>query len=342
VSTVAVVGNDVLAVALARQLAVGPATVVLHEPMNSTRPSGEELASLRLLHDDRRRIARDNAALRSWEALEQETGIDVLSPLHGIDVGPSTTIAKLLHAASGIAPARVLYPAEAARQWPEIRFVGLVAYQPAACRISLGPVRQALLRSAVSWGVSAGRGRAERVRTGRTGEVQVLADGTWHSYDAAIVVADAITRSELAGLPTAPAEGTVLSVEPIGSLRDWPSVVHHAGLPPDPDGHCIAQSSAEVNNGLLDLTLADDVGNPDATCRLWEYATRWLPGAIVNSTRVRSQSRSVPQLDMTHGRLAVTSPLGARDVGVAPVVAAELACDLFNAIDLDRAVARAS
>lgn len=341
-STVAVIGSDVLAAALARQLAVGPATVVLHEAAQLPEPRRDELASLRLLHEDRRRIARDNAALRSWEALEQETGIDMLSPLHAIDVGPAPTIAKLLHAGSLIAPARTLFPAEAGRQWPEIRFDGLVAYQPAACRISVLAARRALLRSAASWGVQTACGRAQRVRTGPTGDAQVLADGTWSSYDAAIVIADASSRSELVGLPTLPDHGTVLSVEPIGAVSDWPSVVHHAGLPADPDGHCIAQSSAEVNDGLLDLTLVDDDGGPEVTSRLWEYATRWLPGTIVNTTRVRTQGRSLAQLDLTHGRLAVTSPLATRDVGVAPVVAAELACDLFNAIDLDRAVARAS
>jgi sarcosine oxidase len=341
-STVAVVGDDVLACALARQLAVGPAGVVLHKPARSTEPADEELASLRLLHDDRRRMARDNAALRSWEALEQETGIDVLSPLHAIDVGPSTTIAHLLHATSLIAPARVLYPAEAARQWPEIRFDGLVAYQPAACRISIASARKALLQSALTWGVHVARGAAERVRAGHGGEVQVLADGVWHSHDAAVLVADATARSELAGLPTTPELGTVLSVESIGAIRDWPSVVHHAGLPPDPDGHRLERSSAEVNDGFLDLTLADDVGDPDVAGKLWEYATRWLPGTLVSTKRVRTRCRSVPRVGTSFGRIAVTSPLGAHDLGVAPVVAAELACDLFNAIDFDRAVARAS
>jgi hypothetical protein len=342
VSTIAVVGDDVLALALARQLAVGPATVVLHEPARPTSSDGDELASLRLLHPDRARIAREDAALRSWEALEEETGIDVLSPLHAIDVGPPATIAALLQAALLIAPARALYPAEAARQWRAIRFDGLVAYQPAACRISLAPAGQALLRSAVDWGVHVARGRAARVRTGRGGDVQVMTDGRWHSYDAGVVVADTTARSELVGLPTARQRGTVLSVEPIGSIRDWPSVVHHPGLPPDADGHRLARCSAEVNGGLVDLTLADDVGRPETAARLWEYATRWLPGTIVSTKRVRCQSRSVPRLDMSLGRLAVTSPLAAGDRGLAPVIAAELACDLFGAVDLDRAVARAS
>ena len=167
-------------------------------------------------------------------------------------------------------------------------------------------------------------------------------DEQWRSYDAAVVVADSTARSELAGLPTTPENGTVLSVEPIGSVRHWPSVVHHAGLPADPDGHRLPGCSAEINDGLVDLTLADDAGRPESAASLWEYATRWLPGTIVSTKRVRSQSRSAPRLDTTLGRLAVTSPLGARDLGLAPVVAAELAADLYNAIDLDRAVARAS
>jgi hypothetical protein len=340
-SRVAVIGNDVLAVALARQLATGPAAVVLHEQVHPTEPTDAVSASLRLLSEDRWRVARDHAALRSWEALEDETGIEVLSPLHAIDVGPPTTIAALLQATSIIAPARVLYPAEAARQWREIRFDGLVAYQPAACRVSLGGARQALLRSAVAWGVQVDRGRAVRVRSGRRGDVQVLADGRWRSYDAAVVVADATARSELAGLPTAPETGTVLTVEPIGSTRHWPSVVHHPGLP-DADGQHPAQCSAEVNDGLIDLSLAEDDGRPEAAAQLWEYATRWLPGTIVSTKRVRSQSRAVPRLDTTLGRLTVTPPLGARDSGLAPVVAADLARDLLDTVALDFEPARAS
>ncbi|MDT4917376.1 MAG: sarcosine oxidase [Pseudonocardiales bacterium] len=341
-SQIAVVGNDVLAIALARQLATGPAAVVLHEPMHSTPPAGEEVASLRLLHADRGQVARDHAALQSWEALEEETGVDVLTPVHAIDVGPPATVATLLHATSLIAPARVLYPREAARQWREIRFDGLVAYQPAASRISLAAARQALLRSAVAWGVRVDRGRAARVRAGRRGNVQVLVDGRWHSYDAAVVIADSAERSELAGLPTAPEHRTVLSVEPIGAIHHWPSVVHHPGLPQDPDGHRLPGCGAEVNDGLLDLTLADDAGQPAAAAGLWEYATRWLPGTIVSTKRVRSESRSAPRLDTTLGRLAVTAPLGGRDRGLAPVVAAELARDLLDAVALDYPTTRAS
>jgi sarcosine oxidase len=341
-STVAVVGDDVLAIALARQLAVGPCRVVLHRPAHSAGPAGQEAATLRMLHAERGRIARDNDALRAWEALEEETGIEVLSPCHAIDVGPPTTIAALLHASSRIAPARVLYPEEAGRQWPEIRFGGLVAYQPAACRIALGAARQALLRSAASWGVQVERGTAARLRTGRAGDVEVLVDGTWRSYDAAVLVADSTARTELAGLPTATQNSTVLSVEPIGAVDAWPSVVHHEGLPPDADGHRISRCGAEVNDGLLDLTLADAPDRPDAAGILWEYATRWLPGTIISTTRVRTECRAVPRLDTTRGRLAVTDPLGVGEGGLAPLVAAELACDLFAAIDLDEAVARAS
>jgi sarcosine oxidase len=341
-SRIAVVGNDVLAVALARQLAAGPAQVVLHEQAHAAEPAGEDVASLRLLHAQAWRVARDNAALQSWEALEEETGIDVLHPLHAIDVGPAETIAGLLHATSRIAPARTLYPTEAERQWRGIRFGGLVAYQPAASHVSLAPARKALMRSAARWGAQLHPGRVARVRTGRRGDVQLLIDGHWRTYDAAVVVADSTGRSELAGLPTTPDRGTVLSVEPIGPVEQWPSVVHRPGLPPDPDGHRLPECGAEVNAGLIDLTLGDDSDHPAAAAQLWEYATRWLPGTIVGTTRVRCQSRSVPRLDTTLGRLTVTPPLGAPDRGLAPVVAAELACDLYSAIDIEEAVPRAS
>lgn len=341
-SRVAVVGDDALAVALARQLAVGPADVTLHEPARESESAADDLASLRLLHLERRRIARDNAALRAWEALEEETGVEMLSPLHAVDVGPPATIAALLHATSGLAPARTLYPAEAERQWREIRFAGLVAYQPAACRISLAQARRALLCSALSWGVRVDCGRVTRVRNGRLGDAQVLVDGTWLPYDAVVVVADSTGCSELAGVPTTPDSATVLSVEPIGRIRDWPSVVHHAGLPEDPRGHCLPTCSAELNQGLLDLSLVDDPDGSDAAARLWSYATRWLPGTIINTKRVRSRQRSVPRLDTSRGRLAITPTLGVRDRGLVPLIAAELACDLFNAIQLDEVVPRAS
>lgn len=339
---VAVVGDDILALALARQLAVGPATVVLHRPAHGEGPLGSDFASLRLLHPDARRVARESAALRSWEALEEETGIEALSPLHAIDVGPPNTVAAVMRAVAPFAPAGVLYPREAARQWPEIRFDGVVAYQPAACRISITAARQTLLDSAGSWGVEVQGGRAAGVRSGPAGDVQVLVGGRWRSYDAAIVVADAAARSELAALPNEPETGTVLSVEPIGSLTEWPSLVHHRGLLGDADGVSPTGCRAELNGGMVDLTLLDPHGESDCARRLWEYATHWLPGTIVGTKRVRTESRAVPRLDATLGRLAVTSPLAAVDAALAPVVAAELVSDLFNAVDLDRAVARAS
>jgi hypothetical protein len=342
VSAIAVVGDDLLAIALARQLAVGPATVVLHSPARPTGSAADGVAALRLLHQDRHQVERDSTALRSWAALEEETGIDVLSPLHAIDTGPPATIAALLQATSLIAPIRTLYAREAARLWPAIRFAGLVAYQPAASRVSLAAAGQALLRSAASWGVQVVPGRVSRVRTDSRGDVQLLVDGRWRGYDAALVVADACGRSELAGLPTAPETGIVLSVEPLEPIRDWPSVVHHTGLAPGPGGSGLPTCRAEANDGLIDLTSADDRGGPDTVCRLWEYATQWLPGTIVGTKRVRSQSRSLPRLDTTAGRLTVTSPLSSADQGLAPVLAAELAGDLFTAVELDRAVARAS
>lgn len=339
---VAVVGDDILAVALARQLAVGPASVVLHQPAHAARPAGAGHATLRLLHPDRRRVARENAALRCWEALEAETGIEALAPLHAVDVGTPDTIAAVLRAALPFAPAGVLYPGEAARQWPQIRFAGLVAYQPAACRIALAPARQALLSSAVSWGVRVDGGRAARVRSGPAGDVQVLLGRTWRSYDAAIVVADAAARSELAALPNEPEAGTVLSVEPLGSAADWPSLVHHAGLPGGRDPSAPAGCRAEGRDGMVDLTLLDAGSEPDAAARLWEYAAHWLPGTIAGTKRVRTENRDAPRLDLTLGRLAVTSPPAFADAGLAPVLAAELASDLFNAVDLEQAVARAS
>jgi hypothetical protein len=185
-------------------------------------------------------------------------------------------------------------------------------------------------------------GRAARVRCDPLGDVQVLVAGSWRSYDAAVIVADAAARSELAALPNEPETATVLSVEPIGSVADWPSLVHHGGLPADAAGISPTGCRAEVNGGMLDLTLLDRDSDSDGARRLWEYATHWLPGTIVGTKRVRSESRAAPRLDTTLGRLAVTSPLAAGDAGLAPVVGAELASDLFNAVDLERAVARAS
>ena len=97
-----------------------------------------------------------------------------------------------------------------------------------------------------------------------------------------------------------------------------------------------------MNDGLVDLTLVDDVGQPAAAATLWEYATRWLPGTIVGTKRVRCQSRSVPRLDTTLGRLVVTSPLAAADQGLAPVVAADLAHDVLATAALDYETERAS
>ena len=340
-SRVAVVGDDVLTLAVARHLAGSLAGVVVHPPPGTTEVA-HRFTHLRLLDQDAQRVARERHALDLWRALEHETGVRVTAPSHAVDVGPESTVAAVLHAGHPDLPARALSPVEATREWPSIRFAGAVALQPAAVRIDVARAREALLRAAAGRGVLIGA-PASRVRRVASGDVEVATDAARHRYDATIVVADPAARTALAGRPGAVRQGTVLTVDTIGPIRHWPSVRHHRGLPADFDGYLLGGAQADFAGERVRLALTGGPVAPDeAAARLWEYAARWLPGTIVGTARVRTEDQAPARLDTSLGRLAVTSPLGSGQRELAPLVAAELARQLLQSIAIDYETEHAS
>lgn len=335
-SSVAVVGDGVLAYAVARQLTCSAARVVLHRTQSDADSAECGAAYLRLLSPDATRLAQEATALNAWVGLVRETGLQVMSRTDALDVGPATTIATALHETAAVRPARALYPVEATRRWPQIRFDGLVAHQPAARRVHLQIARDALERSARRCGVGIGSGTAIRVRTTALGGVEVLAGGRWHNYDAALVIAGSDDSRRLVGLPASANAAHVLHVETIGPPAGSPSVVHYAGLPPDADGYELPGCRAELHRGRLELRFdqppADDA---DATTQLWEYAVRWLPGTIVSTARVSVERNALPTWGSAQGQLRIVAPLAARDRVLTPVVAVSLARSLLETIATD-------
>lgn len=270
-----VVDTDLLGLALARELAGHGATVIL--PRVTER---DGFAELRLLSVDAAVVQREAAARDAWRALEAESGTELLGRLDALDVGPETTIAATQLATLDTDPGLVLYPVEAARCWPHVRFDGLVVHQPAARRLHLGRAHQALVQSARRAGVRFG------ARSGATADYEV--------------------RISRASASLRPSELLVGSIPPAAA---WPSVVHHPGLPADPDGYVLSGAAARAEaRDTVRLRLVGTAAKPAA--QLWEYAVRWLPGTIVSAVR-----RSDPAPD---------------DLALAPVRAAELAADLLD------------
>ncbi|HKC29579.1 MAG TPA: hypothetical protein VKB75_16305, partial [Jatrophihabitans sp.] len=278
-SRIAVVGDDVLAVALARQLATSTAEVA-HHPLRSLTSVRGVHSTLRLLSPVAEQLNRERTAMSAWRSLETETGAALLTGVDAVEVGPASTVAATLRATLDGDAAAPMSPMEAARRWPAIRFDGTVAHQPAARRIDLALARTALRRSAVSLGARFATAPVKRAWLTTSGEVELLDAQGWHHYDAAVVVTDSRDRAALGCLPTDLAMSTVLTVSPIGPAAGWPSVVHHTGLPADPDGFRIAGACAEVQGSRVELALTIASGT-DAAGLLWEYAVRWLPGTIV-------------------------------------------------------------
>jgi hypothetical protein len=333
-ASIAVVGDDLLAIAVARELAGPGRDVVLHGALFGDA----ELAYIRVLSADPAQLAKDGAALAAWTALEREVGHCLMTRTDAVDVGPALTIATTLHETAAVSPARALHPVEASRLWPQIRFDGLVAHQPLARRVHLDPARRALVRSAGARGVSFDP-PATRVRTTSRGEVDVLVDGSWQRYDAAVVVADAAGRARLTGQPTAADAGCIVSVTSITPPACWPSIVHLPGLS-DVDGSVLGGCRAEPHGDSIELTTEQASG--DVAALLWEYAVRWLPGTIVSIPHVRAAASDTPSLDGAQRRLVVTDPLIATERAKAPVVAADLAGQLLNTLALGYQTERAS
>lgn len=131
-------------------------------------------------------------------------------------------------------------------------------------------------------------------------------------------------------------------MDSIGRPADWPSVVHHARLPPDADGYDLPSCRAELHRARLALRLDEPLDYAGAATQLWEYAVRWLPGTIVSAASVRTESDAIPSHDTSQGGLGVVAPLGTRDRALAPVVAADLARSLLETIATDFQTERAS
>jgi hypothetical protein len=246
-SRLAVVDSDLLALALARELARQGASVAVQP---GAAPTGH--AELRLLSPDPAVVQCEAAARSAWQGLEAETGLALLHRLDALDVAPETTAAATLFALADSHPGSVLYPVEAARCWPQIRFDGLIVHQRAACRVDLRAAHEALARSAQSLGVRWG--------------------------------GDAGADFEIRAMRVAPAPAPDgLLVASIAPLRSWPSVRHHPGLPSDADGYVLPGARATALGASLELSLLDP--GADSASQLWEYAVRWLPGTIVSAAR---------------------------------------------------------
>jgi hypothetical protein len=286
VSRLVVVDSDLLALALARELASHGLAVTVRLTPDDPSTTGEH-ADLRMLAAEPTTVLREAGARDAWRALETETGVAILGRLDALDVGPETTVADVLLATGHAHPARVLYPVEAARCWPQVRFDGLVAHQPAARRVRLGDAQRALVRSA----------RRRGVRFDAAGR------------------ADVEVRSERAARISSADRHTELLVGSIAPPGAWPSVVHHRGLPPHPDGHRLAGARATARGDAVRLALLDAVAaDADPATQLWEYAVRWLPGTIVSRPR-RHVSPPAPE------------------PGLIPVQAAELAAAVAAGVD---------
>jgi hypothetical protein len=282
---VVVVDSDLLGVALARELAYRGARVGMPRVAEHTG-----FAELRLLAVDAAVVQREAAARDAWRALETESGIELLGRLDALEVGPETTIAATQLATIDTAPGTLLYPVEAARCWPHVRFDGLVVHQRAGRRLHVRRAQQALLRSARRAGVRFGA----RSAAGADFEIRV-------------------SRRATAPRPLE------LLVGSIPAVAAWPSVVHHAGLPADPDGYVLPGAAVRAEGAdALRLRLVGTAAAPAA--QLWEYAVRWLPGTIVSGAR-----RCDPAPD---------------GLALAPLRAAELAADLLDSTD--RTAERAS
>jgi hypothetical protein len=343
---IAVLGDDVLAVAVARQLASTTAQVV-HHRLRPSAPARGVHATLRLLSADGSHLERERAALAAWRSLEAETGMRLLTQVDAVDVGPPTTVAAILQATADHQAASAMSPMEAARRWPAIRFAGLVAHQPSATRIDVAGARTALRRSALTCGARFATAPVTRARLTTPGEVELLDAQGWHHYDAALVVADSRDRAALScALGRPPADlgtATVLTVDAIGPARMWPSVVHHAGLPADPDGFRVDGASAEVQGGRIELARTGaPASDANAATELWEYAVRWLPGTIVGTSRVRVDSAAPPRIDSRLGPLAVVPGLGVRCGAFAPLLAVDLVPALLDSVAHDYETERAS
>ncbi|MEV8375832.1 FAD-dependent oxidoreductase [Kribbella sp. NPDC056861] len=297
---VVVVGAGAMGSAAARALAVAGREVLVLEQYELGHSKGGSHGGTRLFRlsiDDEAELLRAARAKVLWSELEDETGVQMLDVVGGVDHGlaePQVAESAALLERHGV-QYEVLEPAAAMERWPGMRFDSQVLYQPGSAR--------ALAEQALTAIRASARGLGVEFRTGCAATaVRVVGDGVEVETAAGVVRAGQVvvtagpwTAELLAGALEVPAISASQEqprfFAPVDESTPWPVFVdRREGTP----AYGVFEEGRGVKIGLhatgprISLEERDFLVEPTRDAALIAYAEEWFPGLDVTRSEAIS------------------------------------------------------
>lgn len=298
---VIVIGAGAMGSATARALAVAGREVLVLEQYELGHDLGGSHGGTRLFRpamDDEAEMLRAVRAGVLWHELEDETGVQMLDLVGGVDHGVSEQQAvefDELFTGHGISHS-VLPAEEAAERWPGMRFEGKVLYQPGSGRALAAQALTAIRSSAQALGVEfRDRSAASGLRLTGQPAVEVDTPGGAVGARQVVVTAGPWTPRVLGSVLELPAI-TVTQEQPrfftpVDGTAKWPVFAHRRAATPAyglfEEGHGV-KVGLHATGPVIDLDARDFAVEPGRDALLADYVREWFPGLDVDRSEAIS------------------------------------------------------
>lgn len=348
---VVVIGAGLMGAATAWSLARRARSVLLLEQFAPGHTQGSSHGSARIVrraYADALYTQLTGRALELWRELEQQSGMQLLRMLGGLDFGDGRAVADISnHLAELRVGHEVLTADEAERRWPGMCFAGRVVYHPQAGTVDAALAVETFTAEAVRHGAQVwSNTKVLRVLPDDARTLVELEEGERLAAGTVVAASGAWTEPLLGGLvrlpPLTVTQQQVFHfprLNPDG--RPWPSAIHHGAsaiyhLAGGRDGGPDDDRKLAEHRFGTPTTAAGRTGvvDPASRARVVDYVKRWLPGLISRpASETTCLYTSTPSEDFVLdrlGSLVVCSACSGHGAKFAPLIG-ELTAELVTA-----------
>jgi sarcosine oxidase len=287
---VVIVGGGPMGTAAARSLSARGRAVVLLERFTFGHANGSTVGvtrNFRLTYHDPLYVRMAKHSLERWRELEDETGLELLRVVGGLDVGEATEASARALEGAGV---RFERPSatEVAERWPMLRFPdrSSFVFQPDGAILRAHEIVLTLARLAAEGGVDLREETvAGSVTTSGDGVEVTTTDGSVIRAPVAIVAAGAWAGSLLAHarlqLPLRPTleQSTYFETEgdAIPTVIDWDETpTQPPYLVPDPFAPGEIKAGAHLSGPVVDPDTRSFLPDPERETRVIDWVDRRL------------------------------------------------------------------